>query len=57
MFMFGSCRRSLAAEAAAIYECDSKVSPGTLTRSKIILIEKLTMGALETPTLGLYLIF
>ena len=57
MFMFESCRRSLAAEAAAIYECDSKVSPGSLTRSKIILIEKLTKGALETPTLGLYLIF
>ena len=34
------------------YECDSKNLTGTFARSKILLVEKLTNGALVTPTLG-----
>ena len=50
MFIFDRCRRSSAAVAPVKYKCDSNNLRGTFTRSKILLTEKLTNGALVTPT-------
>ena len=36
------------------YECDTNNLTGTSARSKILLTEKLTNGALVTPTLGTF---
>ena len=52
MFMFDRCHRSSAAVALVKYKCDSNNLRGTFTRSKILLTEKLTSGALVTPTPG-----
>ena len=53
MFIFDRCRRSSAAVAPVKYECDWNNLTGAFTRSKIMLTEKLTNGALVTPTPGL----
>ena len=50
-----SCHRSSAAVAPVKYKCDLNNLRGTFTRSKILLTEKLTNGALVTPTPGLVL--
>ena len=49
MFIFDRCRHSWAAVTPAKYECDAKNLTGALTGSKILLMEKLTNGALVTP--------
>ena len=51
-FIFDRCRRSSAAVAPVKYKCDSNNLRRTFARSKILLTEKLTKGALVTPTLG-----
>ena len=53
-FIFGRCRRSQAAVTPGKYECDSKNLRDTFVRSKILLTEKLTNGALVIPTLNGY---
>ena len=50
-FIFDRCRRSSAAVAPVKYERDSNNPERYFTRSKILLMEKLTNGALVTPTL------
>ena len=50
MFIFDRCRRSSAAVTPVKYECDANNLTGTSERSKILLTEKLTNGALLTPT-------
>ena len=50
MFIFDRCCRSSAAVTPAKYECDANNLTGTFARSKILLTEKLTNGALVTPT-------
>ena len=52
MFIFDRCRRSSAAVAPVKYECDGNNLPGAFTRPKILLTERLTNGALVTPTPG-----
>ena len=49
-FKFDWCCRSSAAVTPVKYECDANNLTGTLTASKILLTEKLTNGALVTPT-------
>ena len=51
-FIFGRYRRSSAAVIRVKYESDSKNLTGTFARSKFVLLEKLTTGALVTPTPG-----
>ena len=51
-FIFGRCRRSLAAVISAKYGCDLKVLTCAFAWSKFFLLEKLTNGALVTPTSG-----
>ena len=46
------CHRSAAAVTLVKYECDSRNLTCTFARSKILLTEKLTNGALVTPTPG-----
>ena len=53
MFIFDRCRRSSAAVAPVKYECDWDNLTGAFIRSKILLTEKLTNGALVTPAPGL----
>ena len=48
-FIFDRCRRSSAAVAPVKYKCDSNNLRGTFARTKILLTEKLTNGALVTP--------
>ena len=48
--IFDRCCRSSAAVTPVKYECDLKNVTGTYARSKILLTEKLTNGALVTPT-------
>ena len=50
MFIFDRCRRSSAAVTPVKYECGANNLTGTLAWSKIWLTEKLTNGALVTPT-------
>ena len=50
MLIFDKCRRSSAAVTPVKYECDANNLRGTFARSKILLTEKLTNGALVTPT-------
>ena len=50
MLIFDRCHRSSAARAPVKYTRDSKNLRGTFARSKILLAEKLTNGALVTPT-------
>ena len=50
MFIFDRCCRSSAAVTPVKYECDTNNLTGTSARSKILLTEKLTNGALVTPT-------
>ena len=50
MFIFDRCRHSSAAATPVKYECDANNLTGTFARSKILLTEKLTNGALVTPT-------
>ena len=50
MFIFDRCCRSSAALTPVKYECDTNNLTGTSARSKILLTEKLTNGALVTPT-------
>ena len=50
LFMFNRCGRSSAAMAPVKYNCNLNNLRGTFTRSKILLTEKLTNGALVTPT-------
>ena len=52
MFIFDRCCRSSAAVTPVKYECDANNLTGTFARSKILLTEKLTNGALVTPTPG-----
>ena len=52
MFIFGRCCRSSDAVTPVKYKCDSKNLTGTSARLKILLTEKLTNGALVTPTPG-----
>ena len=52
MFIFDRCCRSSAAVTPVKYECDTNNLTGTSARSKILLTEKLTNGALVTPTHG-----
>ena len=52
MFIFDRCRRSSAAVAPVKYKCDSNNLRATFARSKNLLTEKLTNGALVTPTPG-----
>ena len=52
MFIFDRCCRSSAAVTPVKYECDSNNITGAFARSKILLTEKLTNGALVTPTPG-----
>ena len=52
MFIFDRCHRSSAAVTPVKYECDANNLTGTFARSKILLTEKLTSGALVTPTPG-----
>ena len=49
-FIFGRCRRSSAAVTSVKYECGWNNLTCTFARSKILLKEKLTNGALVTPT-------
>ena len=51
-FIFDRCRSSSAAVASVKYKCDSNNLRGSFGRSKILLTEKLTNGALVTPTPG-----
>ena len=51
-FIFGRCRRSSAAVTPVKYKCDLRNLTCTFARSKILLTEKLTNGALVTPTPG-----
>ena len=51
-FIFDRCCRSSAAMTPVKYECDSKNLTCTFARLKILLTEKLTSGALVTPTPG-----
>ena len=51
-FIFDRCRRSSAVVAPVNYKCDSNNLRGSFGRSKILLTEKLTNGALVTPTPG-----
>ena len=51
-FIFDRCRRSSAAVTLVKYECDAKNLTGTLAGSKSVLMEKITNGALVTPTPG-----
>ena len=53
MSIFGRCHRSSAAVTPAKYECDTKNLTGSFVRSKILLTEKLTNGALVTSTPGI----
>ena len=50
VFIFDRCHRSSAAVTPVKYECDSRNITCTFARSKITLTEKLTNGALVTPT-------
>ena len=50
MFIFDRCCRSSAAVTPVKYECDTNNITGTFAISKILLTEKLTSGALVTPT-------
>ena len=50
MFIFERCRCSSAAVTPVKYECDANNPTGTFARSKILLTEKLTNGALVPPT-------
>ena len=50
MFIFDRCCRSSAAVTPVKYECDTNNLTGTSARSKVLLTEKLTNGALVTPT-------
>ena len=52
MFIFDRCCRSSAAVTPVKYECDANDITGTFARSKILLTEKLTNGALVTPIPG-----
>ena len=52
-FIFHMCHRSSAPGTHVKYECDSRNLACTFARSKIFLTEKLTNGALVTPTPGL----
>ena len=52
MFIFDRCCRSSAAATPVKYECDANKLTGTFARSKILLTEKLTNGALVTPIPG-----
>ena len=49
-FIFDRWRRSSAAVTPVKYECDSRNITDTFARSEISLTEKLTNGALVTPT-------
>ena len=53
-FIFDRCRRSSAAGTPVKYEYDSRNLACSFARSKILLTEKLTNGALVTPTPVLY---
>ena len=55
MFIFDRCCRSSAAVTPVKYECDANNITGTFARSKILLTEKLTNGALVTPIPGVML--
>ena len=48
--MFDRCHRSCSAVTSAKYKCDWRNLSGTFTRSKFLLTEKLTNGALVTLT-------
>ena len=50
--IFGICRPSLAAMTCVKYGCGSTILTHACARSKIFLTEKLTNGALVTPTPG-----
>ena len=50
MFIFGTCSRSLAVVTSVKYGCDLKNLTCTFARSKILLTDKLTNGALVTST-------
>ena len=52
MFIFDRYRRSTAVVIPVKYECESKNLTVTFARSKILLTENLTNGALATPTQG-----
>ena len=52
MFIFDRGHRSSATVTPVKYECDANNLTGTFARSKILLMEKLTNGALVTPTPG-----
>ena len=54
MFIFYRYRHSSAAVIPVKYECDSKDLRVTFARSKILLTEELTNGALVTPTPDLF---
>ena len=56
MFIFDRCCRSSAAVTPVKYECDTNNLTGTSARLKILLTEKLTNGALVTPTPGISII-
>ena len=49
MFIFDRCCRSSAAVTPVKYQCDVNNITGTFARSKILLTDKLTNGALVTP--------
>ena len=49
MLVFVRCRRSSAAATPVKYECDAYNLTGIFARSKILLTEKFTSGALVTP--------
>ena len=49
-FIFDRCCRSSPAVTPVKYECDSENVTGTFAISKLLLTEKLTNGALATPT-------
>ena len=49
-FILDRCCRSSAAVAPAKYKCDTNNLRSTFQRSEILLMEKLTNGALVTPT-------
>ena len=51
-FIFDRCRRSRAAETPGKYECDLRYLAYTFTKSNFPVTEKLTNGALVTPTPG-----
>ena len=50
IFIFDRCCRTSAAVTPVKYECDANNLTGTFAISKILLTEKLTNGALVTPT-------